>query len=178
MLSAMFNGLRLAPINKSLVNNNKLLLRTQPIRNNNPFLLSQSIINQKRTITTNQKIRFKIYNKPEKKKPYRTKEFEGAPMRRGTVLKVLIVKPKKPNSAQRKAVKVRLSNGKVIIASIGGEGHNLQEHHTVFVRGATIRDLVGMKYRCIRGKGDLQPVVGRVSSRSKYGVKKPKKAAA
>lgn len=138
----------------------------------------RALTNQKRDITTNQKIRFKIYNKPEKSKPYRTKEFEGAPMRRGTVMKVLIIKPKKPNSAQRKAVKVRLSNGKVIIASIGGEGHNLQEHHTVFVRGATIRDLVGMKYRCIRGKGDLQPVVGRVTSRSKYGVKKTKKAAA
>ncbi|XBW35386.1 hypothetical protein QEN19_000952 [Hanseniaspora menglaensis] len=176
MLSSVFQGLRIASGARTM--KSSLLLKAKPLTTTNPFMVVQNALSQKRTVTTNQKMRFKIYNKPEKPKPYRTKEFEGAPMRRGTVLKVLIIKPKKPNSAQRKAVKVRLSNGKVIIASIGGEGHNLQEHHTVFIRGATIRDLVGMKYRCIRGKGDLQPVVGRVTSRSKYGVKKPKKAAA
>lgn len=178
MLRNMFRGLSITSSStKSMIYNNTprsfsmLLNKPQPL---NPFIKSFS--NQKRLLTINQMIRNNRFTRPEKEKKYRCKELEGAPMRRGTVLKVMIMKPKKPNSAQRKVAKVKLSSGKIILAYIPGEGHNLQEHHTVFVRGAVVRDLVGMKYKIIRGKGDAQPVVGRVSARSKYGVKKPKKA--
>ncbi|KAL6934873.1 related to 30S ribosomal protein S12 [Hanseniaspora guilliermondii] len=179
LLKNMFRGLNITSLStKALSYNNSfrsfsmLLNKKQPSLN--PFI--NNFNTQKRLVTINQMIRNNRFERPDKKKKYRCKELEGAPIRRGTVLKVMIMKPKKPNSAQRKVAKVKLSNGKVILAYIGGEGHNLQEHHTVFVRGAIVRDLVGMKYKIIRGKGDAQPVVGRVKARSKYGVKKPKKA--
>lgn len=99
-----------------------------------------------------------------------------SPLRKGVVLRVMVLKPKKPNSAQRKACRVRLTNGKVISAYIPGEGHNAQEHSIVYVRGGRCQDLPGVKYRVIRGTGDLSGVVNRITSRSKYGVKKPQKA--
>ncbi|OMJ19727.1 30S ribosomal protein S12 [Smittium culicis] len=85
------------------------------------------------------------------------------------------MKPKKPNSAVRKVAKVRLTNGKSIIAYIPGEGHNLQEHSVVLVRGGRVPDLPGVMYHLVRGSLDFQGVVGRAKSRSKYGAPKPKK---
>lgn len=83
------------------------------------------------------------------------------------------MKPKKPNSAQRKVAKVRLSTGKEIICYIPGEGHTLQEHSVVLVRGGRVKDLPGVKYHLVRGCYDLGGVNGRVTSRSKYGTKRP-----
>lgn len=109
-------------------------------------------------------------------KPYRRKkspDLESCPQRKGVVLRVLILKPKKPNSAQRKAARVRLSNGNVVTAYIPGEGHNAQEHSVVYVRGGRAQDTPGVKYHLIRGAGDLGAVPNRVRSRSRYGTKKP-----
>ena len=85
-------------------------------------------------------------------------------------------RPKKPNSALRKVAKVRLTNGFEIISYIGGEGHNLQEHSVVLVRGGRVKDLPGVRYHIVRGSLDLQGVKDRKQSRSKYGAKRPKKA--
>jgi len=98
--------------------------------------------------------------------------LKGKPLVKGICLKVVIQKPKKPNSAQRKIAKVKLSTGFIISAYIPGEGHNLQEHGTVLVRGGRVPDLPGVKYKCVRGKYDLNGVVNRKRSRSKYGTKK------
>jgi small subunit ribosomal protein S12 len=89
-------------------------------------------------------------------------------------LRVLIRKPRKPNSAQRKVAKLKLTNGKIITAYIPGEGHDLREHNMVLVRGGRVRDLPGIKYKCVRGKFDLKPVAGRKQARSSYGVKRTK----
>jgi len=85
---------------------------------------------------------------------------------------LVIKKPKKPNSALRKLAKVKLSNGSIIYSYIPGIGHNLQEHGVVLVRGGRVKDLPGVKYKCIRGKYDLAGIVNRRTSRSKYGTKK------
>lgn len=95
------------------------------------------------------------------------------PQQKGVCLRVVIKKPKKPNSALRKVAKVRLSNGAIIFAYLPGIGHNLQEHGIVLVRGGKRKDLPGVKYICIRGKYDLGGVVNRKTSRSKYGTKRP-----
>ncbi|CCD27419.1 mitochondrial 37S ribosomal protein uS12m NDAI_0K02280 [Naumovozyma dairenensis CBS 421] len=113
---------------------------------------------------------------PRRKKQTTAPALDHCPFKKGIVLKVMILKPKKPNSAQRKACRVRLSNGNVISAYIPGEGHNAQEHSIVYVRGGRCQDLPGVKYHLVRGVGDLSGVVNRVTSRSKYGVKKPTKA--
>lgn len=93
------------------------------------------------------------------------------PQKKGVCIRVVIRKPKKPNSALRKVAKVKLTSGLVIDAYIPGEGHNLQEHGIVLVRGGRVPDLPGVQYKCIRGKYDLAGVVGRKTSRSKYGAK-------
>lgn len=98
----------------------------------------------------------------------------GAPFKRGVCTKVYTMTPKKPNSALRKVAKVRLSNGSEVIAYIPGEGHNLQEHSIVMIRGGKIKDLPGVKYHIVRGVYDTQGVDGRRQSRSLYGTKKPK----
>ena len=95
------------------------------------------------------------------------------PQLKGTVLKTMIMKPKKPNSANRKICKIKLSNKKLILAHIPGEGHNLQEHSMVLIRGGRVKDLPGIKYRVIRGKYDLKGVEGRRKGRSLYGTSKP-----
>jgi len=100
--------------------------------------------------------------------------LDACPQKRGVCLQVMTRTPKKPNSALRKVTKVRLSNGKEVIAYIPGEGHNLQEHLTVLVRGGRVRDLPGVRYHIIRGKLDATGVEGRRRGRSKYGVKRPK----
>lgn len=94
------------------------------------------------------------------------------PQRKGVCLKLFTVKPKKPNSAQRKCARVRLTTGKVVIAYIPGEGNNLQEHSVVLVRGGRLTDCPGVRYKIVRGAYDCQGVVGRMTSRSKYGTKK------
>ncbi len=96
------------------------------------------------------------------------------PHLKGVCLKVYTRAPKKPNSALRKLAKIRLTNSIDVIASIPGEGHNLQEHSMVLIRGGRVKDLPGVKYRVIRGKLDLQSVLNRKTSRSKYGTKKNK----
>jgi small subunit ribosomal protein S12 len=97
-----------------------------------------------------------------------------APFKRGVCVKVSTVTPKKPNSALRKVARVRLSNGKEVTAYIGGEGHNLQEHAIVLIRGGRVKDLPGVRYHVVRGVLDTAGVEGRKQQRSKYGAKKPK----
>lgn len=102
--------------------------------------------------------------------------LENCPQRRGVCTRVYTTTPKKPNSALRKVAKVRLTNGFEVISYIGGEGHNLQEHSVVLVRGGRVKDLPGVRYHIVRGSLDLQGVKDRKQSRSKYGAKRPKKA--
>lgn len=99
----------------------------------------------------------------------------GAPSKRGVCLKVTTMTPKKPNSALRKIARVRLTNGEEITAYIMGEGHNLQEHSVVMVRGGRVKDLPGVRYHIIRGVLDTEGVRDRKQGRSRYGAKKPKK---
>ncbi len=104
----------------------------------------------------------------------RKKEYPS-PFKRGVCLKVSTVTPKKPNSALRKVARVRLSNGMETTAYIPGEGHNLQEHSVVLVRGGRVKDLPGVRYTVVRGALDTEGVEGRTKGRSKYGTKKAKK---
>ena len=97
---------------------------------------------------------------------------KGCPAKRGVCVKVGTMTPKKPNSALRKFARVRLTNGYEVNAYIGGEGHQLQEHSVVLIRGGRVKDLPGMRYHIIRGKLDLTGVKDRKKARSKYGVKK------
>ncbi|KQC13019.1 MAG: 30S ribosomal protein S12 [Desulfuromonas sp. SDB] len=97
------------------------------------------------------------------------------PQRRGVCVRVYTTSPKKPNSALRKVARVRLSNGYEVTAYIPGEGHNLQEHSTVLIRGGRVKDLPGVRYHVVRGILDSAGVEGRNQSRSLYGTKKPKK---
>jgi small subunit ribosomal protein S12 len=100
----------------------------------------------------------------------------GSPQKRGVCTRVYTTTPKKPNSALRKVAKVRLTNGFEVISYIGGEGHNLQEHSVVLIRGGRVKDLPGVRYHMVRGSLDTQGVKDRKQSRSKYGAKKPKAA--
>ena len=102
--------------------------------------------------------------------------LQSSPQRRGVCTRVYTTTPKKPNSALRKVAKIRLTNGFEIISYIGGEGHNLQEHSVVLVRGGRVKDLPGVRYHIVRGSLDLQGVKDRKQARSKYGAKRPKKA--
>tara|TARA_B110000008_G_scaffold50391_1_gene49311 strand:+ start:113 stop:490 length:378 start_codon:yes stop_codon:yes gene_type:complete len=98
-----------------------------------------------------------------------------SPQKRGVCTRVYTTTPKKPNSAMRKVARVRLTNGKEVNAYIPGEGHNLQEHSIVLVRGGRVKDLPGVRYHIVRGALDTAGVEGRLQRRSKYGGKKPKK---
>lgn len=100
--------------------------------------------------------------------------LKGAPQKRGVCTRVYTSTPKKPNSALRKVARVRLSNGIEVTAYIPGEGHNLQEHSIVLIRGGRIKDLPGVRYHIVRGTLDTSGVLDRKQSRSKYGAKKPK----
>lgn len=100
--------------------------------------------------------------------------LQACPQKRGVCIRVQTVTPKKPNSALRKVARVRLTNGIEVTSYIPGEGHNLQEHSVVLIRGGRVKDLPGVRYHIVRGKLDTQGVVGRNRSRSKYGTKKPK----
>ncbi|MCW5756334.1 MAG: 30S ribosomal protein S12 [Phycisphaeraceae bacterium] len=104
----------------------------------------------------------------------KVRDIEGCPQRRGVCLSVKTMTPKKPNSALRKVARVRLSNGREVTAYIGGEGHNLQEHSIVLVRGGRVPDLPGVRYHVVRGAQDCLGVDGRKQGRSLYGTKKGK----
>jgi len=104
--------------------------------------------------------------------------LSNCPQRRGVCVQVMTRTPKKPNSALRKVAKVRLTNGQEVIAYIPGEGHNLQEHSIVLVRGGRVKDLPGVRYHIVRGTLDALGVDGRRRGRSKYGAKRPKAGAA
>lgn len=122
--------------------------------------------------TINQLIR-----KPRVQQKRRSKSpvLDECPQKRGVCLQVKTMTPKKPNSALRKVARVRLSNGKEVTVYIPGEGHNLQEHSVVLIRGGRVRDLPGVRYHIIRGTLDTAGVDGRQNERSKYGTKRPKK---
>ena len=104
----------------------------------------------------------------------KTAALKGSPQRRGVCTRVYTTTPKKPNSALRKVAKVRLTNQREVISYIPGEGHNLQEHSVVLIRGGRVRDLPGVRYHVLRGVLDTQGVKDRRQSRSKYGAKRPK----
>ena len=112
------------------------------------------------------------------REPVKTKSkvpaLQNSPQRRGVCTRVYTTTPKKPNSALRKVAKVRLVNGFEVIGYIGGEGHNLQEHSVVLIRGGRVKDLPGVRYHVVRGSLDTQGVKDRKQSRSKYGAKRPK----
>lgn len=101
--------------------------------------------------------------------------LEACPQRRGVCTRVYTTTPKKPNSALRKVARVRLTNGFEVTSYIGGEGHNLQEHSVVLIRGGRVKDLPGVRYHTVRGSLDTQGVKNRKQARSKYGTKRPKK---
>jgi len=114
-----------------------------------------------------------------KRKPKNVKgkspALNNCPQKRGICTRVYTTTPKKPNSALRKVARVRLSNGMEVTTYIPGEGHNLQEHSVIYIRGGRVKDLPGVRYHTERGRGDLQGVSGRKQSRSRYGAKIQKK---
>ena len=117
-----------------------------------------------------------LIKRPREKPKYRSKvpALDRSPQKRGVCLKVYTTTPKKPNSALRKVARVRLSNGQEVTCYIPGEGHNLQEHSVVLIRGGRVKDLPGVRYHILRGNLDTQGVTSRKQQRSKYGAKKPK----
>jgi small subunit ribosomal protein S12 len=119
-----------------------------------------------------------LMRKPRKKIVVKSKvpALQGSPQKRGVCTRVYTTTPKKPNSALRKVAKVRLTNGYEVISYIGGEGHNLQEHSVVLIRGGRVKDLPGVRYHMVRGSLDTAGVKDRKQSRSKYGAKRPKAA--
>jgi small subunit ribosomal protein S12 len=108
----------------------------------------------------------------------KSRALDSCPQRRGVCTRVYTTTPKKPNSALRKVAKVRLTNGYEVISYIGGEGHNLQEHSVVLLRGGRVKDLPGVRYHMVRGSLDTAGVKDRKQSRSKYGAKRPKEGKA
>ena len=121
--------------------------------------------------TTNQLVR-----KPRSTKNIKSAvpALEGSPQKRGVCTRVYTTTPKKPNSAMRKVARVRLTNGYEVTTYIGGEGHNLQEHSVVLIRGGRVKDLPGVRYHIVRGTLDTQGVEDRRQRRSKYGARRPK----
>ena len=121
--------------------------------------------------TVNQLIRYARHDKPSRNK---VPALQGSPQKRGVCTRVYTTTPKKPNSALRKVARVRLTNGYEVTSYIPGEGHNLQEHSVVMIRGGRVKDLPGVRYHIIRGSLDTQGVKDRKQRRSKYGAKRPK----
>ncbi len=117
-----------------------------------------------------------LVRKPRKRRTRKNivPALQGSPQKRGVCTRVYTTTPKKPNSALRKVCRVRLTNGYEVNSYIGGEGHNLQEHSVVLIRGGRVRDLPGVRYHTIRGKLDASGVADRRDARSKYGAKRPK----
>lgn len=117
-----------------------------------------------------------LVRKPREEAPTKSKvpALESCPQKRGVCTRVYTTTPKKPNSALRKVARVRLTNGFEVTSYIGGEGHNLQEHSVVLIRGGRVKDLPGVRYHVVRGSLDTAGVKDRKQSRSKYGAKRPK----
>ena len=117
-----------------------------------------------------------LVKKPRRPKSYKSASpaLQNSPQRRGVCTRVYTTTPKKPNSALRKVAKVRLTNAYEVVSYIPGEGHNLQEHSVVMIRGGRVKDLPGVRYHIIRGTLDTQGVKDRKQRRSKYGAKRPK----
>ncbi len=117
-----------------------------------------------------------LVRKPRKRKVVKNNvpALEGCPQKRGVCTRVYTTTPKKPNSALRKVARVRLTNGQEVSTYIGGEGHNLQEHSVVLIRGGRVKDLPGVRYHTVRGALDTAGVSARRQGRSKYGAKRPK----
>ncbi|MDA7705579.1 30S ribosomal protein S12 [Rickettsiales bacterium] len=117
-----------------------------------------------------------LVRKPRRKQVKKNKvpALEKCPQKRGVCTRVYTTTPKKPNSALRKVARIRLTNGYEVIGYIGGEGHNLQEHNAVIIRGGRVKDLPGVRYHIVRGTLDTQGVKDRKQGRSKYGAQKPK----
>lgn len=118
-----------------------------------------------------------LVRKPRSKKIVKTgvPALDSCPQKRGVCTRVYTTTPKKPNSALRKVARVRLTNSAEVTTYIGGEGHNLQEHSVILIRGGRVKDLPGVRYHTVRGALDTTGVDGRMQGRSKYGTKKPKK---
>jgi small subunit ribosomal protein S12 len=118
-----------------------------------------------------------LVRKPRSKKIAKTgvPALDSCPQKRGVCTRVYTTTPKKPNSALRKVARVRLTNSAEVTTYIGGEGHNLQEHSVILIRGGRVKDLPGVRYHTVRGALDTTGVDGRMQGRSKYGTKKPKK---
>ena len=118
-----------------------------------------------------------LVRKPRSKEIVKTgvPALESCPQKRGVCTRVYTTTPKKPNSALRKVARVRLTNSAEVTTYIGGEGHNLQEHSVILIRGGRVKDLPGVRYHTVRGALDTTGVDGRMQGRSKYGTKKPKK---
>ncbi len=118
-----------------------------------------------------------LVSKPRSKKIAKTgvPALDSCPQKRGVCTRVYTTTPKKPNSALRKVARVRLTNAAEVTTYIGGEGHNLQEHSVILIRGGRVKDLPGVRYHTVRGALDTTGVDGRMQGRSKYGTKKPKK---
>ncbi len=118
-----------------------------------------------------------LVRKPRNKKIAKTgvPALDSCPQKRGVCTRVYTTTPKKPNSALRKVARVRLTNAAEVTTYIGGEGHNLQEHSVILIRGGRVKDLPGVRYHTVRGALDTTGVDGRMQGRSKYGTKKPKK---
>jgi small subunit ribosomal protein S12 len=134
---------------------------------------SQPTLNRASMPTVNQLVRnARVAPRVKSKVP----ALGGSPQKRGVCTRVYTTTPKKPNSALRKVAKVRLTNGFEVIGYIGGEGHNLQEHSVVLIRGGRVKDLPGVRYHVVRGSLDTAGVKDRKQSRSKYGAKRPKAA--
>lgn len=117
-----------------------------------------------------------LVRKPRKRKVVKSDvpALQSCPQKRGVCTRVYTTTPKKPNSALRKVCRVRLTNGYEVTSYIGGEGHNLQEHSVVLIRGGRVKDLPGVRYHTVRGTLDTTGVADRMQGRSKYGTKKPK----
>ncbi len=139
----------------------------------NKYGLNDSKIAKSNMTTINQLVR-----KPRKRQHVKSKvpALEACPQKRGVCTRVYTTTPKKPNSALRKVARVRLTNGHEVSTYIGGEGHNLQEHSVILIRGGRVKDLPGVRYHTVRGSLDTAGVKDRKQSRSKYGAKKPKTA--
>jgi len=119
--------------------------------------------------TLNQLIR---KSRKKKQRSLKVPALQNCPQKKGVCLKIFIRTPKKPNSAKRKLAKIRLTNKKIISGYIPGEGHNLQEHSVVLIRGGRVKDVPGLKYKIIRGVYDFEGLKQRKQARSKYGTKK------
>ncbi|CAO1615454.1 unnamed protein product [Parajaminaea phylloscopi] len=152
-----------------------LALTSLPAMSSSPTVLSRCFGQSASAATTYRQV-LRGARKPHRPPVNRSPALEGSPSVKGVCSKIFTTKPKKPNSALRKCARVRCSNGRVVTAYIPGEGHNLQEHSVVLLRGGRVQDLPGVRYHLVRGALDFAGVVNRTTSRSKYGVKKPKAA--